>query len=69
MDSIQNTDTISLQLTEREAQSLIELLSEHFYYGWVERLGEFDIAASGRVSPTLANLYKRLARLKNEKEL
>jgi len=39
---------------------LLEQLEEHLYYGWVYNVGEFDVEASGEVSPTLEKLYYRL---------
>jgi hypothetical protein len=49
-----------IELSKKELKVLLELLKDHFYYGWVEQDGEFGVVASGRVSPTLRELYRRL---------
>ena len=49
-----------VELSEKEAKLLLDLLEEHLYYGWIYRVGEFDLEASGEVSPTLKKLYYRL---------
>jgi len=51
---------MQIELSEKEVKVLLELLKEHLYYGWVEQDGEFGVVASGRVSPTLRELYRRL---------
>jgi len=51
---------MQVELSEKEAKVLLELLEEHLYYGWVYNVGEFDVEASGEVSPTLEKLYYRL---------
>jgi hypothetical protein len=53
-------DKVSIELSAKELKVLLELLKDHFYYGWIEQDGEFGVAASGRVSPTLRELYRRL---------
>lgn len=51
---------MQVQLSEKEARALLELLQEHLYYGWIEGEGEFGVTASGRVSEALRELYRRL---------
>jgi hypothetical protein len=49
-----------IELSEKELRLLLELLQDHFYYGWIEQDGEFGVAASGWVSEVLRELYRRL---------
>jgi hypothetical protein len=49
-----------IELEEKELAALMELLKEHLYYGWIEQDGEFELTSSGRVSPTLQGLYRRI---------
>ena len=51
---------MQVELSEKEAKVLLEQLEEHLYYGWDYHVGEFDVEASGEVSPTLEKLYYRL---------
>lgn len=51
---------MQIELDEKERKALLELLKEHLYYGWIEQEGEFGVVASGRVSPTLAALLRRI---------
>jgi len=51
---------MKVELSPQELKALLLLLEEHLYYGWVEQDGEFGVVASGRVSPTLRELYRRL---------
>ncbi len=53
---------MQIELSEKEREVLLELLEEHLYYGWIEQDGEFEVVASGEVSPTLEKLYYRLKR-------
>jgi len=49
-----------LSLTPEEARALLRLLDDHLCFGWIGLEGEFDVAASGEVSPTLERLYYRV---------
>ena len=51
---------MKIELSLKEVKALLELLEEHISYGWVYNVGEFDVEASGEVSPTLEKLYYRL---------
>ena len=51
---------MNLEISEKERKALLELLKEHLYYGWIEQDGEFELTSSGRVSPTLQGLYRRI---------
>ena len=51
---------MNLEISEKERKALLELLKEHLYYGWIEGDGEFGVVASGRVSPTLRELFQRI---------
>ena len=51
---------MQIELSAKEVKVLLELLEEHISYGWVYHLGEFEVEASGEVSPTLEKLYYRL---------
>jgi len=51
---------MQIELSAKEVRLLLDLLKEHLHYGWVYRVGEFDLEASGEVSPTLEKLYYRL---------
>jgi len=51
---------MQIELSAKEVKVLLELLEEHISYGWVYNLGEFEVEASGEVSPTLEKLYYRL---------
>jgi hypothetical protein len=53
---------MQIELSEKEVKALLELLKEHISYGWIEQEGEFEVVASGEVSPTLEKLYYRLKR-------
>jgi len=51
---------MQIELSVKEVKVLLELLEEHISYGWIEQEGEFEVEASGEVSPTLEKLYYRL---------
>ena len=51
---------MQIELSAKEVKVLLELLKEHLHFGWVYEIGEFDVEASGEVSPTLEKLYHRL---------
>lgn len=57
---------MKVELSPQELKALLLLLEEHRYYGWIERVGEFEIEASGRVSPALLALLQRLRRLQRD---
>ena len=51
---------VVLELSRREALELLRLLDDHIYFGWVGLEGEFEVGATGEVSESLRNLYRRL---------
>jgi len=51
---------MQIELSEKEMELLLELLQEHLYFGWIALEGEFDVVATGQVSPTLSELYGRI---------
>jgi len=66
---LQQTDvSASLTLESRELKALLSLLQDHLYWGWIEGAGEFGVEASGRVSPVLREIYRRLKVLAREGE-
>lgn len=54
---------ITIEVEPQELKALLRLLEDHIRWGWVELMGEFEVEASGRVSPYLERLYARLRRL------
>ncbi|MBO1438611.1 peptidylprolyl isomerase [Meiothermus sp. CFH 77666] len=57
---------MQIELSPHELKALLELLKEHQYYGWIEQVGEFEIEASGRVSPVLLALLQRLKQMQRK---
>ncbi|GIW31548.1 MAG: hypothetical protein KatS3mg071_1722 [Meiothermus sp.] len=57
---------MKVELSPQELKALLLLLEEHLYYGWIEQDGEFEVVASGRVSPALLALLQRLKRLQRD---
>ena len=51
---------MQIELSAKEVKVLLELLREHLRFGWIYNVGEFNVEASGEVSPTLEKLYYRL---------
>ena len=56
----QERQEVNVSLSSRELDLLIDLLGDHLYWGWIEGDGEFSVSATGRVSPVLRRLYRRL---------
>jgi len=57
---------MQIELSAKEVKVLLELLEEHLHFGWVYSVGEFEVEASGEVSPTLEKLYYRLKRAQQQ---
>lgn len=57
---------MQIELSPQELKPLVELLEEHRHYGWIEQVGEFEIEASGRVSPALITLLQRLKQVQRK---
>jgi len=51
---------MQIELSPKEVKALLKLLEEHISYGWIKQEGEFELTSSGRVSPTLQGLYRRI---------
>ena len=58
----QERQEVNVALSPKEISLLIDLLGDHLFWGWCEgREGSATLTATGRVSPVLQRLYRRLS--------